>query len=628
MREKTAFQLRKGRLALVAMMAATVAVGAATPLSFALVHSQEQARKTTDPPAMARGKFGQDLFMAIDHRDMGAVKALLQKGADPNSKNGLEFTPIALAAASHQPDVMKELISAGAEIDVESPYGTPLLFAAATAHLDGVNMLLAKGANPNISRNDGMTALMAAANAGFPPVVEELLKRKVDVNAIDANDTSALLYAARQGNDPVVGMLLGAGAKLEQADAEGITPLMAAAMNGRTGSVAQLLKAGANVNAKNPKGENALLLAAKYGDFPGIVKQLLAAGSANKAEAAAIVAKRGYTRSAGILGKPKTAPTPVKTAARAIPDSLEAMQKSMLEFSRNTNCVSCHQEGLGRMALGEAKDRGFKLNADVQTAQIQKLQGALMATKPLHEGALKDPEVMKQVPLIEMNEVTSGYTWLLNGLISMKDKVDPAAAGAMTDVLARQQSPQGPWTFSMPRIPMQSSFFTFTALAVRALNSYATDKADTATRVAKARQWMLGAPAKTSEDRAMRLLGLSWAGVPMKDRKQAVEEILKDQRPDGGWSQAPTMESDSYATGQALYALSQAGGIATDSKVYKAGLSFLLRTQDDDGTWFVNKRAVAANNYFDGGFVHGQSQYASFNGTSWALMALLQTVKK
>ena len=53
----------------------------------------------------------------------------------------------------------------------------------------------------------------------------------------------------------------------------------------------------------------------------------------------------------------------------------------------------------------------------------------------------------------------------------------------------------------------------------------------------------------------------------------------------------------------------------------------MLRTQDEDGSWFVNKRAIPANNYFNAGFPHGESQYASFNGTCWATMALLQATE-
>src|SRR5579883_1908959 len=62
-------------------------------------------RKTTEAPVAAKGRLGQDLFLAIDHRDLPLVKTLLKRGADPNSRNGLEFVPLYIAAASHQTDV-------------------------------------------------------------------------------------------------------------------------------------------------------------------------------------------------------------------------------------------------------------------------------------------------------------------------------------------------------------------------------------------------------------------------------------------------------------------------------------------------------------------------------------------
>ena len=44
-----------------------------------------------------------------------------------------------------------------------------------------------------------------------------------------------------------------------------------------------------------------------------------------------------------------------RTANQAILLSLKTLQGSMMEFSRNATCVSCHQEGIGRMATGSAR---------------------------------------------------------------------------------------------------------------------------------------------------------------------------------------------------------------------------------------------------------------------------------
>ena len=114
-----------------------------------------QVRKSTDPPVAAKGKLGQDLFLAIDHRDLKGVEALIAKGADPNARNGLEFTPLYIAAASFQPDVMQVLLHAGANPDATSTYGTPLTFAALSGDFPGAQMLLSLGVNPNAARSDG-----------------------------------------------------------------------------------------------------------------------------------------------------------------------------------------------------------------------------------------------------------------------------------------------------------------------------------------------------------------------------------------------------------------------------------------------------------------------------------------
>jgi len=66
---------------------------------------------------------------------------------------------------------------------------------------------------------------------------------------------------------------------------------------------------------------------------------------------------------------------------------------------------------------------------------------------------------------------------------------------------------------------------------------------------------------------------------------------LREQRADGGWSQLPTLASDAYATGLALVALHQGGVLPVDHAAYRRGVEFLLRTQLEDGSWFVLRAA-------------------------------------
>jgi len=280
------------------------------------------------------------------------------------------------------------------------------------------------------------------------------------------------------------------------------------------------------------------------------------------------------------------------------------------------------------MTIGAARSHGFKLDEAVLQSQSARVTGVLNAMRPLHDQALKSPEAMKQIPLIEINEVNTTDTWLLSGMATQKDPASPATA-AMAMVLARQQMPDGSWSFSIPREPMQSSFFTFTALAVRSLQAYGprTSAKEISTRIRRARTWLLKAPARTSDDLTFRLLGLKWSGASAAQIEKATRDLERAQRPDGGWAQMPGLHSDAYATGEALYALREGARVSSQSALYQRGVRFLLRTQDDDGSWFVNKRALPANNYFDAGFPHGESQYASFNGTCWATMALLDALR-
>jgi hypothetical protein len=110
--------------------------------------------------------------------------------------------------------------------------------------------------------------------------------------------------------------------------------------------------------------------------------------------------------------------------------------------------------------------------------------------------------------------------------------------------------------------------------------------------------------------------------MPAHNLKGPVGNLIALQRADGGWGQLPTLQSDAYATGQALMALG-ASGLSAKDPVYRRGVTFLLRTQLEDGSWFVRSRAVPIQPYFDSGFPHEHDQFISAAATNWATMALI-----
>ena len=172
------------------------------------------------------------------------------------------------------------------------------------------------------------------------------------------------------------------------------------------------------------------------------------------------------------------------------------------------------------------------------------------------------------------------------------------------NVVAREQQPDGSLLVVPGRPPLEDSTFTGTALSIRALQSYGKDPQD---RIERARQWLERAKPSTTEDRVMQLLGMTWAKSNPDQLRTAGKQPGAEQRPDGGWSQLPYLESDAYATGQALTALNLSGQLDTSDPAYQRGMSYLLRTQ------------------FDAAFRTADTNGSQRPAPSWAVMALALT---
>ena len=173
------------------------------------------------------------------------------------------------------------------------------------------------------------------------------------------------------------------------------------------------------------------------------------------------------------------------------------------------------------------------------------------------------------------------------------------------------------------RPPLESSSFTSTAIAIQAARSYMIPQrtSEFQNRIRTATKWLAATSPRNGEERAMRVLGLAWAGTQPRVLRAAADHLISVQRADGGWAQLDTLESDAYATGQALYALHVGGRLS--AQVLKRGARFLLDTQLADGSWHVRSRSYPVqSNYFETGFPHGRDQWISAAGTSWACIGL------
>jgi hypothetical protein len=210
------------------------------------------------------------------------------------------------------------------------------------------------------------------------------------------------------------------------------------------------------------------------------------------------------------------------------------------------------------------------------------------------------------------------------------------AAGRQSDVvtdeyalaLSRAQARDGRWLNSAARPPSLYSDVTITAYALRAVSLYAppTRKTEIAEQVRRATTWLRACTPTSTEERVSQLLGLHWAGAASTELEALAKALVHEQRSDGGWGQLATLPSDSYATGQALYVLNVIGHMPAGDASFQKGIRFLLRTQGHDGTWLVRTRAFPLQRPMAEVFSHGEHQWSSILGTTWASMALMSAV--
>src|SRR5262249_50553229 len=216
---------------------------------------------------------------------------------------------------------------------------------------------------------------------------------------------------------------------------------------------------------------------------------------------------------------------------------------------------------------------------------------------------------------------TAGYALLT--LEAGGWKPDETTA-AVAEYLLLRDKDSDHWRSTSHRPPSEASPFTTTYLALRGLRAFGTPEQQKriAARTSKARQWLLRTSAKDTEDRVFRLWGLKLAGAPEKNVRAAVRDLVQSQRKDGGWAQISERESDAYATGSALVALHQAGGMSVSDPVYQRGLKFLISTQRPDGSWFAHSGSKPFQTHFETGSPHGKDQFISSAASGWAATAL------
>ena len=173
---------------------------------------------------------------------------MIANGVDINGSSALGRTALFFAAAGGHGAVVRQLLSAGAEV-VTDVQGTTILMAAARGNISDFVQSLIDGGAELEARNDlGKTALMCASENGAADAARVLLKNGASVKTVDRFGRNLLHGAAKENKAAIVPIALRAGVPVDACDIDCMTPLMLAAERGKM-VVAVLISAGADVFA-------------------------------------------------------------------------------------------------------------------------------------------------------------------------------------------------------------------------------------------------------------------------------------------------------------------------------------------------------------------------------------------
>ncbi|MBD2731102.1 ankyrin repeat domain-containing protein [Nostoc sp. FACHB-892] len=196
------------------------------------------------------------LLIAINEGNLEQVCALLDAGANPNTKDSQARHALVIAAELGSLDIVEVLLAADANLIIQ---GYDALWAAAcNGHVDVVKALVAAGVPDSCT-------LVYAYEQRLILAAKTLMSAGVDFDWYYF--LNQLLNAAITGNLEVINTLITIGINVDLKDHEKCTALMSASDYGQLEAVKLLVDAGADVNALVWKsGDNPFLNAADAGE--------------------------------------------------------------------------------------------------------------------------------------------------------------------------------------------------------------------------------------------------------------------------------------------------------------------------------------------------------------------------
>ncbi|XP_013399965.1 serine/threonine-protein phosphatase 6 regulatory ankyrin repeat subunit B [Lingula anatina] len=210
------------------------------------------------------------LHLAASVGQHETARILLKFGAkvDTQDKNGR--TPLHLTCMSKESacaaDVLLENRACLNSMDADGK--TPLHYAAMHVEIEMVKRLLSAGADIDFQDHDGLSPLLCAIKYSATRVAKYLCACEANLQLQDAKGMAPLHWAAQIGLPELIHLFVGVfRVNVHQQDAQERTSLHVACLYGESGSATALLEYGADVNASAQNGYSPLHYAAKSGDL-------------------------------------------------------------------------------------------------------------------------------------------------------------------------------------------------------------------------------------------------------------------------------------------------------------------------------------------------------------------------
>jgi ankyrin repeat protein len=193
----------------------------------------------------------EDFFMAVKQDDPQAVRALLNRGFDPNTLDPKRLPGLYVALRDSSLKAAQVLIDwPKTNVEMRTPEDeSPLMMACLKGHIEIVKKLISRDADVN---KTGWTPLHYAATSGHTAIIELLLEQHAYIDSESPNGTTPLMMAAHYSSSAVVKVLLEAGADPTLKNQLGLTAIDFANRAGRQDAAEMIA---ASIRSARPKGK-------------------------------------------------------------------------------------------------------------------------------------------------------------------------------------------------------------------------------------------------------------------------------------------------------------------------------------------------------------------------------------